>query len=137
MKLTWVNLFLFALMHSFGMNVINQENCDDLIQCYLDVCNRALAMNKDRFPFKQILGAAQDAERDRIIEVDVTDSYPKQSYMMNINGDHIVAKPHGDCDDCQCDRQWSVTRSYLRDVVQNQETYIQNPANIDWRWMYG
>lgn len=118
------------------MDATKPENCDDLITRYLDVCNRALALNKDRFPFKQILGAARSAECDRVIEVDVMDSQPKQSYVMSIYHDRVVAVPHGECCDCQCDRTWCVTVSYLEEVVLRPDIYIQNPAKIDWGWMY-
>ena len=101
-ELTWVNLDFFIVWHALCMEAIRASyDDDDLMQRYLDVCNQALSKNKDRFPFKQILGAAQDAERERKIEVIVSGSLSGARYVMNIDGDYIVAAPHGDCADCQ------------------------------------
>jgi len=118
------------------MNDINLDNHDLLIECYVDICNRALELNKDRFPFQQILGAAREVETGRLIEVDIVDATPKASYVMHIEGDSIVTKAHGDCDDCNCDRLWPVTTQYLKTVVQNPDIHISNPAKINWEWMY-
>ena len=112
------------------------DYCDELVERYVDVCNRALDLNKDRFPFKQILGAAQVSEKESMIEVDVIDAVVEHSYAMTIKAGRIVVKPHGDCDDCGCDRKWPVTLSYLRDVVENPDAHISNPAIIDWGWIY-
>lgn len=118
------------------MNDIKSDNHDVLIQRYVDICNRALDLNKDRFPFQQILCAAREAETGRLIEVDIVDSKPKVSYVMHIEKDSIVTEPHGDCDDCNCDRLWPVTLEYLKNVVHNSDAHINNPAKIDWEWMY-
>lgn len=109
---------------------------DDLMKRYLDVCNQAMALNKDRFPFKQILGAAKASECGKVIEVRILDDVPGMSYAMTFNQDGLVAKPHGDCDDCNCDREWNVSIAYLEEVAQNPTRYIQNPARINWEWLY-
>lgn len=109
---------------------------DSLIERYLDVCNQALSLNKNRFPFKQILGAAQKSEYGKIIEVNIIGSSPSVSYAMKFDPKGLVAKPHTDCRPCQCDRTWFVSADYLKDVARNPKSYIQNPAKINWEWMY-
>ncbi len=109
---------------------------DDLMKCYLDVCNQALALNKERFPFREILGAAEKSEQGKIIEVNIIDADPNISYAMTLGGDGIVAVPHSACTDCKCDRKWQVTKNYLEDVAKNPQNYMQNPAKINWEWMY-
>ena len=111
-------------------------NYDDLIARYLDVCNQALTENKDRFPFKQILGAAEKSERGAVIEVNVIDVVPTASYAMILSKSGLVATPHGACSDCKCERAWNVTADYLQTVANNPDIFIQNPAKIDWEWMY-
>lgn len=108
---------------------------NDLLVQYLDVCNAALERNRDRFPFKQILGAAQRAERGRLIELQIVED-EQSSYVMQIEQGRVVAQPHGDCKDCNCVREWNVSKDYLEDVVQNPQIYINNPAKINWEWMY-
>lgn len=109
---------------------------DHLIKRYLDVCNQALSFNENRFPFKQILGAAQDSECGKVIEVNITGGSSTASYAMTFDKKGLMAKPHADCDSCQCDRIWSVSEDYLQDVAKNPKIYIQNPAKINWEWMY-
>lgn len=110
-------------------------NSDDLIECYLDVCNQALALSKDRFPFKQILGAAKKSESACVVEVNIVDALPPVSYVMKFNQGKIVAAPHLFCADCNCDRTWNITKGYLEGVVNNAQTYIDNPAKINWEWL--
>ena len=109
---------------------------DDLMKRYLDVCNQAMVLNKDRFPFKQILGAAQKSECGKVIEVNIVDDVPAASYAMTFSRDGLAAQPHSSCSDCRCDRKWVVRRAYLEEVAKDPENYIQNPAKIDWEWMY-
>ncbi|MCB1531970.1 MAG: hypothetical protein KDJ35_03775 [Alphaproteobacteria bacterium] len=110
--------------------------CDELLKRYLDVCNQALVLNGERFPFKQILGAAQRSEKGRKIELWISDTPPTHSYVMSIDQGRIVAAPHGECADCQCDRRWTVSREYLQEVATHPDVYIGNPAKINWEWMY-
>lgn len=107
----------------------------ELIQRYADVCNQALLQNKDRFPFKQILGAAKDSESGCVVEVSVSGDL-SSSYVFEVRKSGIFAKPHDDCAHCNCDRSWSVEKSYLQRVAEDPLSYIENPAMIDWEWMY-
>ncbi len=109
---------------------------NDLFQRYLDICNQALDANKERFPFKQILGAAREAEQSRQIEVRIVDDEPADTMVMTIKRDAIQAEDHASCADCNCDGEWRVSKSYLESVVENPQAYIENPAKIDWDWMY-
>ena len=124
------------------MNVVRLHNMNisdhsDLIEQYIDVCNKALINSKDRFPFKQILGAAREAENGSVVEVNVVgDDIASGSFVFELYGDGVTAKPHGECDGCQCDRQWSVSKAYLEGVAADPQSYVNNPAKIDWGWMY-
>lgn len=113
----------------------------DLFHKYLDICNKALDANRERFPFKQILGAARDqATAARKVEVCIVDDRPRASFVIGIEKDKITGEPKGSCEEacqnCRCNRQWHVARSYLEAVVKNPQTYIDNPARIDWEWLY-
>lgn len=111
-------------------------NSDDAIQSYVSICNEALHLNKDRFPFKQILGAARNNEVGKKIEVQIKGAGAQNSYFFSIENNCITAQNHDSCDNCQCDRKWSVEWPYLIDVLSHPESYIKNPAKIDWNWMY-
>ena len=108
----------------------------DLIERYALICSEALLRNADRFPFKQILGAAQDAEFERPIEVVISDTDPEEAYVFRVQEKGISVVPHSDCGDCECARSWNANIGYLRDVAQNSQAYINNPAKLDWGWIY-
>lgn len=132
-KLTMVNSVIKKPRHGNSMDTSAHY---DLIERYADICSRALLQNKDRFPFKQILGAAQKSERERPIEVVLSDSIPPETYVFRLQADGVDVKPHALCDECACVRSWSTNISYLMDVTKNSQVYINNPAKLDWEWMY-
>ncbi len=113
----------------------NYKSDAEMIKSYVDICNRALKLNRNRFPFKQILGAAKQAERGNIVEVEITDG-GRETFVFEIRNDLITVKPHGECKNCQCSRKWTVSKSYINDVVNTPDLYISNPARINWEWMF-
>lgn len=108
---------------------------NDLFEKYLDICNQAMKKNKDTFPFKQILGAAKQSQDNQNIEVCIIDNDPAASYVMTIDGDTINAQSHDECKHCDCSGKWRVNKTYLKDVINNPDAYIRNPAKLDWDWM--
>jgi hypothetical protein len=30
---------------------------------------------------------------------------------------------------------WKVSRSYLDEITRDPETYVENPAKLDWEWL--
>ncbi len=132
-----VNSFFLFLVHNEKMVGTSDRNDEmRLFQKYLDVCNSAMEANKTRFPFKQILAAARKNAAARTVEVQIIDDRPSADIMIRIKSDKITAEDHKACPNCQCDAKWSVNKSYLLDVVNNPDVYIQNPARIDWDWIY-
>ena len=109
----------------------------DLMERYVDICNQALLQNKERFPFKQILGAAKNAEQEKPIEVVIVDTVPLEAYVFRLKENGVTVQPHAACDNCECVRSWNTNMSYLKGVTKDPQSYIQNPAKLDWEWMYG
>ena len=109
---------------------------DHLIKSYVDVCNQALVMHRNKFPFKQILGAARQADYGKNIEVRLFGSSDERGYILTFEGETIYVRSHGVCKDCKCDRKWHVDKHYLEQVEQNPRAYILNPAKINWEWLY-
>lgn len=109
----------------------------DLFQKYLEICNKALEENKDRFPFKQILGAVGMSDTPpQNIEVSIIDDSREDIYVIYFDKRKIIGELHGNFCNCQCNGRWRVVRSYLENVIKNPEEYIRNPAKIDWDWVY-
>jgi len=108
---------------------------DDLLSRYLAVCNKALDLNRDRFPFKQILSAAQEVEQRHKVELQIIGDRGRR-FVLSFNEGHIRFEPHNDCGPSQCVRTWRVDPGYLEYVSQHPDVFIQNPARIDWEWMF-
>lgn len=107
----------------------------ELFQGYVDICNRALERNKDRFPFKQVLGAAQKAGTKRMVEVQIIDDRPGSDFLIRLVHNKIEGVLSETRGDCRCGGRWRVARSYMEEVVRNPGPYIRNPARLDWEWM--
>ena len=132
-----------------------------LFERYVDICNQALAANKDRFPFKHILEAvAADGHAPRV-DVCIVDDKPEASYILQLDGLKIEStakelperpakKSCGKtadnaccgCSDTDaagnaggCADEWVIGKSYLEDVVQNADSYIATPARLNWEWL--
>lgn len=126
------------------------SNQEILLQECFAVYNMALHRNARRFPFKQILSAAQKSSSGRIVELQIakqrTDPNAcnilqicggdQESYILEMKDGDIKLKPHGECKNCSCDATWLVSAEYIQDVVENSEIYVSNPAKLDWGWLH-
>lgn len=108
---------------------------DDLIHHYVAICNQALESNRDKFPYKQIFSALEKLNAQDPIEVFVADTL--QTYAFYFSNDGVKVFKHDDCDECNCIRKWTTTSRYLNNVVTEPDLYIQNPARLNWDWLYG
>jgi len=106
---------------------------EDLFHRYVEICNRALELNKDRFPFKQILHTAQNMMDNETVSLAVYDDNPKATYDISINENQIDVIDKNKTD--KSNDVWHINLSYLEKVVGNPEEYIKNPAKIDWDWL--
>lgn len=99
---------------------------ETLFQRYLAVCNQAIEVNKDRFPFNHILGTVQKKDLAQRIEVCIIDDRPEAEFILNLKDDKMKAEKPVSCASCSCDRKWRVKKSYLESVISNPQTYIDN-----------
>jgi len=116
---------------------------EDLFKSYIDICNRALEKNKDRFPFNCILNGIKNIGKATPVRVKIIDDTCQPQFHLQLKDGEI----HYDITNCQNICQschvgcgagknlWSVKASYLEDVVQNPMEYIENPAKLDWEWV--
>lgn len=118
------------------MSIYPKKSAVTLLKNYAAICNKALHANKNRFPFKQILGAASQYESGRMIEVHIKGTPSAENFVMTLKSGRISVTPHGTCTNCACERRWDVSADYLQDVSQNPDPYIENPARIDWDWLF-
>ncbi len=108
----------------------------ELLQQYLDICDAAIEANKERFPFKQILSAAQENERQEDVLVQIGDQYPPERFIIHAKDHKVSEDSSPECEDCSCGAAWRVSSSFLKNVVENPLSYIENPARLDWEWLF-
>lgn len=105
---------------------------DALFHQYLDVCNAAISSHREEFPYKQIWGAVRHSLEKGAVRVAIYDDQPKTEYEIHLEDDHIEAEADRHAADAPV---WRMNLSYLLQVVEHPEEYIQNPARLDWDWL--
>ena len=119
-----------------GTSQKNKEAQDyELIfQQYLEICNRAIEQNKNKFPYTEIWGARFKAlEKEATLHAIVYDDRPKVEFMLRLTRDmkiEIVEKKA-----ITPEEDWPFSYQYLKRVVDNPQEYIDNPAKLEWGWL--
>lgn len=101
---------------------------------YVRVANQAIGQRKEKFPFKQLLDAADELVDEPVnvgIYKDDAD-HPHDWFTMEFNGETFDVAQHGKSDKGMT---WKVTQAYLENVVENSDEYIENPAKLDFDWL--
>jgi len=110
------------------------EEYERVFERYLAVCNEALEKNKDKFPFMEIWRARwKSLGPDNVMQCAVYDDRPKIKYTLHLTEDmkiEIVKKEH-----VSPEEVWPFKFSYLKEVVDNSQDYIDHPAKLDWGWL--
>lgn len=107
---------------------------EQVFQQYLEVCNRAIAKNKNTFPYTEIWGARFKAlETEAMLHAIVYDDRPKVAFTLRLTKDmkiQIVEQKAIAPQD-----EWPFTYQYLKRVVDNPQKYIYHPAKLEWGWL--
>jgi len=115
-------------------NTISTDEYERIFERYLEVCNQAIEMNKDKFPYTEIWGARwNNLKPDDTLECAVYDFRPKIVYTLQLTKDmkiKIIKKAYHTPADA-----WPFDYNYLKKVVDNPEEYLKHPANLDWGWL--
>ncbi|WP_262690373.1 hypothetical protein [Kordiimonas aestuarii] len=104
------------------------------LEQYLDICNRVLAANRDRFPYNRIWEAGEAALKGRTVAIALVDDEPRASCVVKLKDHHIEAAETGGAAGDQPPVSRLSTR-YIDDVLANPEKYIKDPSLIDWCWL--
>jgi hypothetical protein len=104
----------------------------ELFQQYLEVCNKAMEANGERFPYKHLWEAAEKLQDPAGMCLTVYDDEPKCHYQLKIHDKHLEVTDQASA---WPDESWGVKTSYLRHVVANPDTYINEPQKLDWHWL--
>jgi len=111
-----------------------EESYDELMRRYLELCNKALEANKDRFPYGSIWKAAEEAMDGNEVEFALVEDAPKARVQVSMKDAKI------DFHECNCDRQGEVpirriNAGYIRKMLEDPEKAIEDPSLLDWDWL--
>jgi hypothetical protein len=105
-----------------------------VFQQYLEICNKAIEKNKNKFPYTEIWGARFKAlKEDATLHAIVYDDRPKVAFNLRLTKDmkiEIIDKKALPQED-----EWPFTYQHLKRVVDNPQEYIDNPAKLEWGWL--
>lgn len=110
------------------------DDYEQVFQQYLEICNRAIEQNRDKFPYTEIWGARFKAlEAEATLHAVVYDDRPKVEFVLRLTRDmkiEIVEKKA-----IAPEEEWPFTYQYLKRVVDNPQEYIDHPAKLEWGWL--
>lgn len=101
-----------------------------LLQQYIEVCNKALSQNQDKFPYNHLFKALNHV---RPVTFILVDDAPKGLFELRVESAAIHARDmNGQPPTSQAIR---MNISTLEEVLQSPEEYINDPSKIDWSWV--
>jgi len=107
---------------------------EQVFQQYLEICNRAIEQNKNKFPYTEIWGTRlKEMKEEMDIHAVIFDDRPKLVYKLRLTPDmkiEIAEKKEMTVEDA-----WPFMYQYLKRVVDNPQEYIENPAKLEWGWL--
>jgi len=107
------------------------DKSPDELERYIEVCNEVLRRNRNRFPYEHIWNAAADAEAGHGARLVLVDDTPVSVCEVTVFPDHLERSEDGE--DAPVLR---ISKSYLDDVLRNPQKYVDNPALINWGWLF-
>lgn len=112
-----------------------QSDHEALFNEYLRVCNAALECHKHCFPYNRILYQVEELLKDHAVQVAIyeedEENPVKRHDMILLKGKLAVKAPHRP----YARRPWRLSRYFLEQVASNPDSYIHNPAQLNWKWL--
>lgn len=106
------------------------ERYEELLQAYLTICNQAMSKHGENFPYKEIWTAALADKNNDPMRLAVIDDRLKACVSVTAE-DKVLS-----CETASGPGQdWIFSYSYLSQVVENAEDYVNDPARLDWAWL--
>ena len=110
----------------------HSKDIHQLFARFLEVCNKAIAAHKDEFPYKYIWEAAENMQSSEGLHVTVYDGRPKVDYTLRLKNKRIKVTEESVNPSVV---GWRINTSYMKEVVENPDWYIDQPARLDWHWL--
>jgi hypothetical protein len=101
---------------------------------YLEVVDRALDRNRDRFPYKQILDVGEQVSDEATVAVGIYEERldePHDWFVVELKGGHLFLERHGRA---EAGLTCKIRESHLEEVVEHPDQYIESPCRLDLDW---
>ncbi len=114
---------------------MTQQDAYMLFNDALQVINKSLQNNKDKFPYGEIINLGDKIIGDRQIGVAVYKDDPSSPYdffTVKMKNGKLELFSHGKEEPTIT---WKVSREYLQKVGENEQEYIDHPEKLDLEWL--
>lgn len=134
-------------MDSAAFLAMHGTSTRELVSAYLDVVNRAIAQNRDRVPYKQIVATGARLLGDRFIDIVVVGSEERElgRFTIELAGERLVfadagartdrGAEHGAGGVRHAELEWKVRSEHLEHVVSDPYPYVESPLKLDIDWL--
>ena len=111
----------------------------DLVRQYFEICNKVLAQRRENPVYAAIQTLINHFHSGEKISLKVVDrpevpGVPAGYYMTQYIDGRFTPISKGEHNP---DRHFTLCRSYIEDVVDNADDYIDHPEKLDWNWLHG
>ncbi len=112
----------------------DESEYENVFRQYLNVCNQAIAANKDKFPYTEIWNARlKGTDQLARIHAVVFDDRPKIAYLLHLTPEMKIEISEKKA--LQTDEPWPFPYQYMKRVITHPDKYIANPARLQWGWL--
>lgn len=105
-----------------------------LFMQYIDVCEKAIDLNKEKFPFTQIWNAISHIASLERIPARMLGGVSAGDFSLGFHQHKITVTPD-DHDGRAVDYIWVVDEGYIAQVIGDPAPYLHNPAKLNWEWL--
>lgn len=122
---------LEGLMH-------HEEPYHELLLRYVSICNKVLAANRDRFPYRQIWSAGEHALSGKSVILALYDNGLRAHAIVAMGENAITVEQIEPAKMLANNRSLSahpVQMDYVMDVVAKPDRYVADPSLINWDWL--
>lgn len=116
------------------------EYYTQLLLDYLDICNKVMAANRHRFPYRQIWAAGEQARSGDLAVLALYDEAPKARCIVSM-GEKLISVEQilaGGREMSAVDFPvHGVALGYVMDVLKAPDKYVADPSLINWDWLKG
>lgn len=109
----------------------------DLVRQYFNICNQVLAQRREN-PFYATIQTvinwfhSGDVITLKVVDIPKEPGIPSGYYTTQYIDGHFTLVEEGEQDPDSC---FTLRKSFLEDVVNNADDYIEHPEKLDWSWL--